>query len=339
MDKVVSETALNFSRLRRLRSSSVLRDLVADVKLSSSDLILPLFVKRGEGVRQSIASMPDVFQLSPDQAVADLRVAESLGIKAFILFGVIDKKEKNEAGDAALDGNNIICDTLRLIKQSGIKMAAITDLCFCEYTSHGHCGVLADVHGVKAVDNDATIKRLAQQAVNHAHAGADIIAPSASMDGMVRMIRKGLDEAGFTGTPILSYAVKYASAFYGPFRDAADSAPAFGDRKSYQMDARRSREALLEARSDLEQGADMLMVKPGLPYLDILQKIRQEFDVPLAVYQVSGEYAMIKAAAQKGWIDEKAVMIESLMALKRGGADLILTYFAIEAAKFLQGTK
>jgi len=280
--------------------------------------------------------MPGVFQLSPDQAVHELKEAEAVGLRAFMLFGVIERKTKDEIGSAALDPDNIVCHTLKVVKSAGVKMLAVTDLCFCEYTSHGHCGVLTperEGRCERTVDNDATLERLGAQAVHHARAGADIIAPSGMMDGTVAAVRGALDEEGYTGLPILSYAVKYASAFYGPFRDAADSAPAFGDRKSYQMDPRRRREALLEAKADLEQGADIVMVKPGLPYLDILRDLREAFDVPLAAYQVSGEYAMIKAAAQKGWLDEKAVMIETLTALKRAGADFILTYFAREAAK------
>jgi porphobilinogen synthase len=330
------QSEAKFARLRRLRHSPVLRDLVAEVSLRPADLILPLFVREGLNIRTEVVSMPGVFQLSPDQIVAELRTAEKLGIKAFILFGVIEKKQKDDEGNAGVDPDNIVCHTLKLIKNSGIQMAAITDLCFCEYTSHGHCGILTDHQHDRTVANDLTLPRLGQQAVNHARAGADIIAPSGMMDGMVGAIRSALDEAGFTQLPILSYAVKYASAFYGPFRDAAESAPSFGDRRSYQMDGRRRREALLEARADLEQGADMLMVKPGLPYLDIIRDLRNEFQVPLAAYQVSGEYSMIKAAGQKGWIDEKAVMLESLVSLKRAGADLILTYFACDAAKALR---
>jgi len=327
-----------FARFRRLRHSPLLREMVADVILHPSSFILPMFVRDGLGIRQEVPSMPGVYQLSPDQVVQDLKAAEQLGLKAFILFGVIEKKAKDEAGSAAIDPDNIICHTLKIVKNSGVRMIAITDLCFCEYTSHGHCGVLkpASEHShERIVANDATLERLAQQAVNHARAGADMVAPSAMMDGMVAVVRNALDGEGFPHLPILSYAVKYASAFYGPFRDAADSTPAFGDRCSYQMDGRRHREALLEARADLEQGADILMVKPGLPYLDILRDLRQAFDVPLAAYQVSGEYAMIKAAAQNGWVDEKAVMLESLVSLKRAGADLILTYFAREAVREL----
>jgi porphobilinogen synthase len=326
---------LKFTRLRRLRHSSVLRDLVAETRLSPSDFILPLFVREGLNVRTEVSSMPGVFQLSPDQIIAELRIAEGLGIKAFLLFGIVDRKNKDECGSAALDPDNIVCHTLKLIKNSGIKMAAIPDLCFCEYTSHGHCGPLQQ-GGDRSVDNDSALDGLAKQALNHARAGADVIAPSGMMDGMVLAIRSALDEQGFSHLPILSYAVKYASAFYGPFRDAAESTPAFGDRRSYQMDGRRRREALLEATADLEQGADMLMVKPGLPYLDVLRDLRERFDVPLAVYQVSGEYSMIKAAGLKGWINESAVMLESLTSLKRAGADLILTYFACDAARLLQ---
>lgn len=325
---------ISFDRLRRLRHLPALREMLVETRLHPADFILPLFIRGGRNIRREIHSMPGVCQLSPDQAVEDLKAAEQLGLKAFILFGVIEKEQKDADGSLALASKNIICETLRLIKKSGIRMAAITDICFCEYTSHGHCGVLTPgghPHEV-TVANDATLARLARQAVNHARAGADIVAPSAMMDGMVAAIRNGLDDAGFSQLPILSYAVKYASAFYGPFRDAADSAPAFGDRRAYQMDCRRRREARLEARADLAQGADILMVKPGLPYLDVLRDLRDRVDVPLAAYQVSGEYAMIKAAAQKGWIDEKAVMLESLTALKRAGADLILTYYAREAA-------
>ncbi len=327
-----------FARLRRLRGNAALRDMVVDVRLHPSSLILPLFVREGRGIRREVSSMPGVFQLSSDEVVKDLKKAEQLGLKAFILFGVLERHEKDHAGSAALDARNLICRTLQAVKKSGIGMAAITDLCFCEYTSHGHCGVLMKV-GKRSrdvtVENDATLKRLATQAVNHARAGADMIAPSGMMDGAVAAIRSALDAKGFSNLPIMSYAVKYASSFYGPFRDAAESAPAFGDRRSYQMDGRRRREALLEARADVEQGADVVMVKPGLPYLDILRELKNALDVPLAAYQVSGEYAMIKAAAQKGWLDEKAVMMETLTAMKRAGADLILTYYAREAARML----
>ena len=311
--------------------------MIADVRLHPSDFILALFVRRGKGIRQEIVSMPGVYQFSPDQVLQELKKAEALGIKAFILFGVIDPKAKDDMGNEALNPENIVCKTLKLVKQSGVRMIAITDLCFCEYTSHGHCGVLTSKSDpIQTVDNDLTLERLARQALNHAEAGADIIAPSGMMDGMVAVVRKALDDHKYEHLPILSYAVKYASAFYGPCRDAAESAPAFGDRRSYQMDFCRRDEALREARADLEQGADILIVKPGLPYLDILRELKRSFDAPLAAFHVSGEYSMIKAAVQKGWIDEKAIVLESLTALKRAGANLILTYYAQDAARWLQ---
>jgi porphobilinogen synthase len=330
----MAKTTGLFSRYRRLRHLPGLRDIVSEVRLRPSDFVLPLFVREGLKIRKEVSSMPGVFQLSPDQVVQELKAAKKLGINAFILFGVIHQKKKNDRGTAALDSDNVVCQTLKAVKKAGIQMLAITDLCFCEYTSHGHCGILT-AKPSQTVDNDATLTLLAEQALNHARNGADMIAPSGMMDGAVRVIRKALDENGFSHLPIMSYAVKYASAFYGPFRDAADSAPSFGDRKSYQMDGRRRREAVLEAQADLVQGADILMVKPGLPYLDILRDLREKFHVPLAAYQVSGEYSMIKAAGKNGWIDEKAVMMESLTSLKRAGADLILTYFAREAAQVL----
>ncbi|MBI4024004.1 MAG: porphobilinogen synthase [Verrucomicrobia bacterium] len=329
---------LRFARYRRLRHSALLREMGVETRLTPSDFILPLFVCKGLGVRKPVKSMPGVFQLSPDQAVQELRAIEKVGVKAFILFGVIEREAKDDAGSAALDPANVVCETLKVVHASGIRMTAITDLCFCEYTAHGHCGILTKPGAYlreQTVDNDATLEQLGRQAVNHARAGADVIAPSGMMDGAVAAVRCALDAEGFLHLPILSYAVKYASAFYGPFRDAADSAPSFGDRRSYQMDGRRRREAILEATADLEQGADILMVKPGLPYLDILRDLREKVHAPLAAYQVSGEYAMIKAAAQKGWLDEKAVMMETLTSLKRAGADWILTYFAREAAQSL----
>lgn len=325
----------SFARLRRLRLNPILREIVQDVSLRPSDLVLPIFVRQGSGIRTEVASMPGVYQLSPDQALEDLKAAEQLGLKSFILFGVVDPDSKDEEGSEALDPDNAVCKTLQLVKKSAVRMLGISDVCFCEYTRHGHCGVLsaAAEEAHRTVDNDATLSHLAQQVLVHAEAGADVLAPSGMMDGMVGAIRRSLDAKGFQGLPILSYAVKYASAFYGPFREAAESTPAFGDRRSYQMDPRRQREAILEARADVEQGADIIMVKPGLPYLDILRDLREALDVPLAAYQVSGEYSMIKAAAERGWIDERAVMLESLLSLKRAGAGLILSYFAREAAK------
>jgi porphobilinogen synthase len=327
-----------YPRFRRLRRSAALRDLVAEVRLDPSQLVLPLFVVPGRGLRLPIASMPCVFQLSPDEALREIEGALAEGIRACILFGVIPQEKKDDHGGAALDPENVVCETLRLIRGKALPVVAITDLCFCEYTSHGHCGPLSRVgrDGLRSVDNDATVGLLARQAVNHARAGADVVAPSGMMDGMVAGIRAGLDASGFADTAILSYAVKYASAFYGPFRDAAGSAPAFGDRRSYQMDFRRRREALAEASADVAQGADVLMVKPGMPCLDVLRDLRERLDVPLAAYQVSGEYAMIKAASANGWLDGRAAMLESLAALRRAGADFVLTYFAREAARALR---
>lgn len=327
-----------FPRFRRLRRSAALRDLVAEVRLDPARLVLPLFLVPGRARRHPVASMPCVFQLSPDEAMREIEEALAEGIRAFIFFGVIPREQKDDLGSAALDPENVVCETLRLVRGKGLPAVAITDLCLCEYTAHGHCGPLsaADKDGPRNVDNDATLELLSRQAVNHARAGADVVAPSGMMDGMVARIRAGLDAAGFAETAILSYAVKYASAFYGPFREAAESAPAFGDRRAYQMDGRRRREALAEALADVNQGADVVMVKPGMPCLDILRDLRDRLEVPLAAYQVSGEYAMIKAASANGWLDGRAAMLESLVALHRAGADFLLTYFAREAARALR---
>ncbi|HEY0007234.1 MAG TPA: porphobilinogen synthase, partial [Tepidisphaeraceae bacterium] len=287
----------------------------------------PVFVCAGEEVKRPIRSMPGVFQMSIDVATAFLDDLAKDGFGAYMPFGVIDKALKNPTGSEAFNPDNVVCRLIGEMKQTQVPMAAITDLCFCEYTDHGHCGPMTSDQGT--VDNDATLRNLAKQAVVHARAGADIIAPSGMMDGMIAAIRAGLDDAGFHDIPILSYAVKYASAYYGPFRDAADSAPAFGDRKTYQMDpARGVAEALREVELDLQQGADMVMVKPAGPYLDVLAAVRQAVNVPVAAYQVSGEYAMIEAAAANGWIDRDRVIVESLQAIKRAGADLILSYYA-----------
>ena len=324
----------NAIRPRRLRSSPLLRELTAGPRLSPRDFVAPLFVRLGTRVRSPIPSMPGIFQFSPDTAVEELRRLADLGLAAFLHFGITDPDKKDPAGTHAHDENNAVCHTLKMTRDAGIPLAAITDLCFCEYTSHGHCGTLKsgdnlNASGETTVDNDATVAALGRQAVVHARCGADIIAPSAAMDHMVAGIRGALDEAAFTDLPILSYAVKYASAFYGPFRDAAESPPQFGDRKTYQMDPRRgTAEALREAALDLEEGADMLMVKPGLPYLDVLRAVADASPVPTAVYQVSGEYAMLKAAAANGWIDEKAALLEIMHAFKRAGAAFILTYYA-----------
>jgi porphobilinogen synthase len=312
-----------------------MRRMLQDVVLRPEDLVYPIFVRSGKKIRAAVPSMPGVFQLSPDTALAELQALEQTGVKSFILFGVTDHRHKDAKGSAAHDSDNAVCKMLELVRKKRLDLYAMTDLCYCGYTVHGHCGVLSKNFG-EVVDNDATIDRLGEQALLHARAGADLVAPSGMMDGAVAAIRKALDSNQFKHIPIMSYAVKYASAFYGPFRDAAESAPGFGDRKSYQMDPLRRREALQEAEADLEQGADMLMVKPGLPYLDILRDLREAFHAPLAAYHVSGEYAMIKAAAREKWIDETAVVLESLAALKRAGANLILTYFARQIAPKLK---
>ena len=311
---------------RRLRSP-LLRPLLQRVRLRRSDIITPVFVCAGEGVKKPVGSMPGVFQMSVDVAVDFLDDLAKDGFAAYMPFAVVDKSLKNATGSEALNPNNLVCRTIDAMTQKGVAMAAFTDLCFCEYTDHGHCGPLTADSGT--VDNDATLKLLAKQAVSHARAGADVIAPSGMMDGMIAAIRAGLDDAGYHDVPVLSYAVKYASAFYGPFRDAAESTPAFGDRRTYQMDpARGVAEALREVELDLQQGADMVMVKPAGPYLDVLAAVRQAVNVPVAAYQVSGEYAMIEAAAANGWIDRDRVIVESLQAIHRAGADLILSYFA-----------
>jgi|LakMenEpi05Aug10_1017310.scaffolds.fasta_scaffold00306_3 porphobilinogen synthase len=320
-------------RPRRLRSHPALRRLVRETVLSRDDLILPLFVCEGNRVRTEVSSMPGVYRESIDRIAESARAAEQMGIPALILFGVPDRSQKDAEGRIAWAPDGIVQRALEAIAHAAPSVLRIADLCFCEYTHHGHCGVLTE-HG--EVDNDLTLPNLELQATSLADAGAQIIAPSGMMDGAVASVRNALDEVGHTQVSILSYAVKYASGFYGPFRDAADSAPAFGDRATYQMDPANANEALREARLDIEQGADMLMVKPGLPYLDILRRLREEFDMPLAAYQVSGEYAMIKAAGANGWIDEQRVMMESLTCMKRAGADMILSYYAREAARLLR---
>ncbi|HZS06419.1 MAG TPA: porphobilinogen synthase [Blastocatellia bacterium] len=309
-------------RPRRLRRTAALRAMVRETRLEANDLIYPLFACPGEGVRREVRSMPGVFNLSVDELVKEAETAKRLGVSSLIVFGLPERKDERGSGAFAEDG--ITQRAIRALKREVKDMVVLADTCLCEYTSHGHCGTIEN----NDVANDQTLEILAQTAVSQAQAGADVIAPSGMMDGMVAAIRRGLDAAGFTHIPILSYAVKYASAYYGPFREAADSAPQFGDRRSYQMDPPNVREALREAELDVEQGADMLMVKPALPYLDVIRAVRERFNLPLAAYQVSGEYAQIKAAGQMGWIDEERVMMESLIAIKRAGADLILTYFA-----------
>lgn len=318
-----------FYRPRRLRYNAQIRALVRETKLTPNDFIYPFFVCSGEGIRREIRSMPRVFNLSIDELVKEANAAKEQGINAVILFGLPESKDEIGSGAYAEDG--IVQQATRALKREVKDLIVIADTCLCEYTSHGHCGLIEN----DDVANDTSLELIARTAVSQAQAGADIIAPSGMMDGTVAAIRNALDVAGYTQIPILAYAVKYASAFYGPFRDAADSAPQFGDRRSYQMDAANAREALREADLDVEQGADMLMIKPALPYLDIIKSARERYQLPIAAYQVSGEYAQIKAAGQLGWIDEERVMMESLIAIKRAGADLILTYFAKEALKLL----
>jgi porphobilinogen synthase len=322
-------------RPRRLRRHPLLRGLVRETELSPADFILPLFVRPGRGVRQEIASMPGQFQLSPDRLVDEVGAATELGVRSFILFGI--PTDKDATGSGALDDDGIVQVALRTLRHS-FKDAVllITDECLCEYTDHGHCGPLTEQGGKLDVDNDATLPLLVRQCVSHVKAGADVVAPSGMMDGMVGAIRRGLDDAGFPWVPILSYAAKYASAFYGPFRDAAESPPQFGDRTGYQMDPANSDEALREVALDIAEGADMVMVKPALAYMDIIRRVKDRFGVPVAAYNVSGEYAMVKAAARNGWIDERRVTLEILTGIRRAGADMILTYHAREAAQWLK---
>jgi porphobilinogen synthase len=322
------------TRLRRIRQQPILRNLVRETTLSVQDFILPMFVRPGRGIRNEITSMPGNFQLSVDRLIEEVGAAVELGIQAFMLFGIPASKDAEGSSSWADDG--IVQEALRALRQSIPDILLITDECFCEYTDHGHCGVLSETRGKKDVDNDATLLNLVQQCVSHAQAGADLIAPSGMMDGMVQAIRRGLDDEGFQSLPILSYAAKYASGFYGPFRDAAESPPQFGDRSSYQMDPANSDEALREVALDLEEGADIVMVKPALSYLDIIRRVKDRFAVPLAAYNVSGEFAMVKAAARNGWIDERRVALEILTSIKRAGADMILTYHAMDAARWLK---
>jgi porphobilinogen synthase len=316
-------------RLRRLRATEPLRNLVRETHLNPAQFILPLFACPGEGVKREIGSMPGNYQMSIDEIVRECEEVEALGIGGVILFGLPDTKDEMASG--AYDDNGIVQRAIRAIKRETKQVLVITDVCNCEYTTHGHCGYIKDGD----VDNDTTLQWLAKSALSHARAGADIVAPSDMMDGRVWAIRQALDANGFDRTPILSYAAKFASAFYGPFREAADSAPQFGDRRSYQMDPANGREAMREIELDLQEGADMIMVKPALSYLDLIAEARRRFDVPIAAYQVSGEYSMIIAAAQKGWIDHDRAMIETLTSITRAGAKIILTYFAKPAARFL----
>jgi len=317
------------TRMRRLRRTEALRGMVREHRLAREDLVLPLFVVEGDGVREPIASMPGVHRYSVDQVVLEAKRVADLGVPAVILFGIPGAKDARGSGADASDG--IVQRASRAIADSVPALCIVTDVCLCEYTDHGHCGMLKG----EEVDNDASVERLARTALSHAQAGASIVAPSDMMDGRVAAIRRELDANGFEQVAILSYAAKYASAFYGPFRDAAESTPEFGDRRGYQMDPPNRREALREMRLDLEEGADMLMVKPALCYLDILADARREFDVPLAAYHVSGEYSMIKAAGERGWLDADRAMHEALVSIKRAGADLILTYAAADIAEQL----
>jgi len=323
-------------RMRRLRRHPLFRDMVRETALSARDFILPLFVRAGGERRVPIGSMPGQFQLSVE-AVADAAAeAVQLGLPAVLLFGIPERKDA--VGSAAWDDAGVVQRALRAIREAvGDRLLLFADLCFCEYTDHGHCGVLTDRAGRTDVDNDATLANLARQAVSLARAGADCIAPSGMMDGMVAAIRRALDEAGFEHVAIMSYAAKYASAFYGPFRDAAESAPQFGDRRSYQMDPGNADEALREVALDVQEGADVVMVKPALAYLDIVRRVKERFGMPLAAYNVSGEYSMVKAAAERGWLDERAVAMEILTSIKRAGADMIITYYAKDAARWLAG--
>ncbi len=322
-------------RPRRLRRTEALRSMVRETSISKEHLIYPLFVAPGKKMKQAISSMPGVFQMSVDMAVEEAKEAHDLGLPAVLLFGLPEKKDAR--GSHAWIKSGIVQKAVSSIKKAVPDLMVITDVCLCEYTSHGHCGLVVKdkARGGDSVmiDNDATLELLQKVALSHARAGADMVAPSDMMDGRVGAIREALDDNGYEDIPIMSYAVKYASSFYGPFRDAAECAPQFGDRSAYQMDTANSREALREAALDMEEGADILMVKPGMPYLDIIAILRQEFTLPIAAYQVSGEYAMVKAAAQNGWLDEKRVVQESLLCFRRAGADVIITYFAKDFAK------
>jgi porphobilinogen synthase len=316
-------------RLRRLRTSETLRTLVQETRLTPDLFVLPLFVCEGEGVRREVPSMPGVFNLSVDEAVREVEAARSEGVRSVLLFGLPDHKD--DIGSAAYDPEAPVQSAVRGIKRALPDILVVTDVCLCEYTDHGHCGVVIDGE----IANDPSVEQLVRAAVSHAAAGADVVAPSDMMDGRVGAIRKALDDRGFEQTVIMSYAAKYYSAFYGPFRDAAGSAPRFGDRKTHQMDPANSREALREVAQDIEEGADIVMVKPALPYLDVIARVKDTFGYPTAAYHVSGEYSMLKAAVRNGWLDERRAMLESLVAIRRAGADIIITYYAREAARIL----
>ena len=322
--------AFPINRPRRLRRTETLRRMVRETRLSPENLILPLFVCPGRDVRQPVESMPGVAQLSVDNAAREARETFAAGVPAVILFGLPERKDAQ--GSEAWKDSGVVQNAIREIKERVPEMVVITDVCMCEYTDHGHCGVIVG----NDVDNDATLELLAREALSHARAGADMVAPSDMMDGRIAAIRSALDQNGFANTPIMAYSAKFASAFYGPFREAAESTPKFGDRRSYQMDSSNSDEALREVAMDLEEGADIVMVKPALPYLDLIYRVKQEFNCPLAAYNVSGEYSMIRAAGRNGWIDEQRATLEVLTAIKRAGADMILTYFAKDVARLLR---
>jgi porphobilinogen synthase len=320
-------------RLRRLRYNPIVRDMIRETEINKSDLIYPMFVVPGTKIKNPVKSMPGIFQLSVDELVKECKEVAALGIPAVILFGI--PEHKDEQGSEAYDPKGIVQRAIRAIKAEIKNLLVITDVCMCEYTSHGHCGLLQG----EEILNDETVALLAKEALSHVEAGADMVAPSDMMDGRVLAIRKALDYKGFTKIPIMSYSAKYSSGYYGPFRDAAESAPAFGDRRSHQMDIGNGDEALREVESDIEEGADIVMVKPAGPYLDIIHRVKDKFGMPTAAYQVSGEFSMIKAAGQNNWIDEERVMLESLIAIKRAGADMILTYFAKDVAQYLDRVK
>ena len=317
-------------RARRIRGNAVFRRMVSETTLSVNDLVYPMFSAFGSGIKKEISSMPGIYQQSIEHIVAEAQEVHALGIPAVLLFGIPESKDA--VGSDAYSETGIIQETIRAIKREVPGLVVITDVCMCEYTDHGHCGLIKDGD----VDNDSTLELLAREALSHARAGADMVAPSDMMDGRVAAIREVLDENGFDKVPLMSYAVKYASGYYGPFREAAESTPQFGDRRSYQMDPANRLEALREAASDIDEGADIIMVKPGLPYLDILRDLRNEYNLPLAVYNVSGEYSMFKAAAAQGWIDAERVVLETMIGFKRAGADIIITYHAKDVARWLQ---
>ena len=319
----------SFRRLRRTRMTPTLRSMVRETELSKNDFIYPLFVCPGKKVKKEVSSMPGVFQMSVDEIVRECAKVKSLGVPAIILFGI--PEHNDDVGSEAYSEQGVVQQAIRALKKEIPELFVVTDVCLCEYTSHGHCGIVRE----NEIVNDESITLLAREALTHARAGADMVAPSDMFDGRVKAIRQVLDENGFHALPIMAYAAKYASGFYGPFREAAESTPKFGDRRSHQMDPANSNEALREVRADIEEGADIVMVKPAMPYLDIIRRVKDTFQMPTAAYNVSGEYAMVKAAGKFGWIDEERVMMEMLIGIKRAGADLILTYFAKEAAKLL----